>query len=69
VYLFCQGTRRWRAAQGERERLWYAVVLGAIVALLVNMAAYEMFYWFTPYMYLCLLCGMLAGRLWPDADQ
>jgi O-antigen ligase len=37
------------------------VSLVALIGLLINMGAYELFYWWNPYLFFCLLCGFVAA--------
>jgi hypothetical protein len=43
-------------------------LLAALVALLINMVGYELFYWFNPYIYFCLLIGLVEA-LWRNTQQ
>jgi len=37
------------------------IPVSALIGLLVNMGAYELFYWNNPYMYFCLICGFVKS--------
>ena len=37
------------------------VVLAGLIGLLVNMGAYELFYWTTPFFIFCILIGMVVA--------
>jgi len=37
------------------------IATSSLVGILVNMAAYEIFYWYNPYMLFCLICGFAQG--------
>jgi putative inorganic carbon (HCO3(-)) transporter len=47
----------------KRARIFSCFLLASLTALLINMGAYELFYWFNPYIYFCLLIGLVEG-LW-----
>ncbi len=39
------------------------IPMSALVGLLVNMGGYELFYWHTPYILFCLICGFIQGSI------
>lgn len=44
------------------EARWTLIILmSSFVGLLVNMASYELFYWFNPHMLFCLIAGFIQG--------
>ena len=47
------------------------IPISSLAGLLVNMGAYELFYWYNPYMFFCLLCGFvgLNGGLRSARDE
>jgi len=49
----------WILHEGLRKKA--IIPLTALIGLLVNMGAYELFYWNNPFMLFCLLCGFIAG--------
>ncbi len=44
---------------GDRERL--TLILSAFLGLLVNAGAYEIFYWSNPYIFFCILAGLIKA--------
>jgi O-antigen ligase len=45
--------------EDDNRRLMLLMPMSALIGLLVNMAAYELFYWATPYMLFCIICTLL----------
>ncbi len=37
------------------------IPISVLIGLLVNMSAYELFYWNNPYMFFCLICGFIKS--------
>lgn len=61
--LFKRGIARLKSEKEESRKLVLLVSMSALVGLLVNMGAYELFYWSNPYMFFCLLCGFICGLM------
>lgn len=59
-FLFKSGFRKMKESDVEGRYL-LLVVISSLIGLLVNMGAYELFYWNNPYMLFCLLCGFIYG--------
>jgi O-antigen ligase len=57
--LLRRGFKKIREADKE-EKQRFLISLSALVGLLVNMGGYDLFYWRNPYMFFCLLCGLVA---------
>jgi O-antigen ligase len=45
----------------DRRKEELLIPLTALAGLLVNMGAYELFYWSNPYMLFCLICGFIQA--------
>ncbi len=45
----------------DARKQMLVICLASLVGLLVNMGAYDLFYWNNPYMIFCLLCGFIAA--------
>jgi O-antigen ligase len=52
---------RLKKAENTEDRLLLVILTCALAGLLVNMGAYEMFYWQNPLMLFALICGFTAG--------
>ena len=59
VFLFKRGLNRIRNSKNSNQREILQIVLAALVGLLVNMAAYDLFYWSNPLMLFALFCGFI----------
>jgi O-antigen ligase len=59
--LLNRGLRELRRAEDEDKKHILLIVISALIGLLVNMGAYELFYWNNPYMLFCLICGFIWG--------
>ncbi|MFA6383763.1 MAG: O-antigen ligase family protein [Candidatus Omnitrophota bacterium] len=57
-----------KAAALKRARINSYLLMAGIAALLINMGAFELFYWFNPYIYFCLLTGLVEA-LWRTPPQ
>jgi O-antigen ligase len=58
--------KRGRAAFGgawldARKKEALLLCMSGVIGLLVNMAAYDMFYWHNPFALFCILCGAIAA--------
>lgn len=62
-WLLRGGRRRFYSLKDKDERYFLLAVLSGFAGLLVNMAAYELFYWRTPLIFFSLYCGIIAGWL------
>jgi len=60
AFVFFLFKRGFRFARGSL-RPTALVVMAALTGLLVNMGAYELFYWHNIFMLFCLICGFLAA--------
>ncbi len=64
VFCFVMLRRGMRAVRrlgaGWQQELLIGA-LASLVGLLVNMAAFDLFYWYNPYMLFCLATGLIAG--------
>jgi O-antigen ligase len=56
-FILIRGWRRFAA----RKDFKMLILLCAFIGLLVNMAAYELFYWPNQYMFFCILAGLIAA--------
>lgn len=66
VFIFCllrRGSRYFYNLKDKNERYFLLAVLSGFAGLLVNMAAYELFYWHVPFIFFSLYCGIIAGCL------
>jgi O-antigen ligase len=61
VVLYRRGLKRLRCAKDGNTELALLVSLSALSGLLANAAVYELFYWNTPFMMFCLICGFTQG--------
>jgi len=61
VFLLKEGLNKAKK-QLIKSRQVLIVSLAAFVGLLVNMGAYELFYWKNPLMLFCLICGFIAAK-------
>jgi len=59
--LFRRGFMSLRHLKDSRKKDLLLVSMSALTGLLVNMAAYELFYWHNPFALFCVLCGMNAA--------
>lgn len=61
VYLLAGGWRRLKLLKDlPQRRFQLLIVLSAFVGLLVNMGAYDLFYWPNQYTFFCILAGLLG---------
>jgi O-antigen ligase len=65
LFIFSLFRKAWRKLNTFRDmpqkRQGLLLVLSAFVGLLVNMAGYELFYWPNPYIYFCILIGLIEA--------
>jgi len=61
-YLLRRGIKSLCALGNRQEKKILLVAISALVGLLVNMGAYELFYWYNPFALFCLLCGAIAAQ-------
>lgn len=65
VFIFSVIKKAWRKitavsdASSSRQQLVF--VFSALIGLLVNMGAYELFYWPNQYIYICILIGLIGN--------
>lgn len=50
-----------KSEEDDDRKQMLLMPMSALIGLLVNMAAYELFYWANPYMLFCLLCGFVSA--------
>jgi O-antigen ligase len=62
-FLFRRGVSNFNRLKYENNGHMPLIALTALAGLLVNMAAYELFYWNSPYMVFCLICGFIQGTM------
>ena len=62
-FLFRRGLKNFNRLKYENTGRAALIALTALTGLLVNMAAYELFYWNNPYMLFCLICGFIQGAM------
>ena len=58
--LLKRGLKQLRRLDEDKKHI-LLIVISALIGLLVNMGAYELFYWNNPYMLFCLICGFISG--------
>ncbi len=61
LFLLKKGLRNFRKLEDENKKRLLLVSLSALIGLLVNMGAYELFYWCNPYILFCLICGLIGA--------
>ena len=64
VFIFVlikRGLRRLKALRDENKGIFLLILLTSLIGLLVNMAAYELFYWHNQFVLFCLVCGLIQG--------
>jgi O-antigen ligase len=65
IFIVHNLTRAWRQIAILNKELFrrkqLVMILCSLVGLLVNMGAYELFYWPNPYIYFCILLGCLKA--------
>lgn len=61
LLLFKNGFQRIGEIGKDDKGHLLIICMSALAGLLVNMAAYELFYWYNPYMLFCLFCGFAAS--------
>ncbi len=61
--LFKRGLKQLNTLKDENKKQMLLIAMSALVGLLVNMGAYELFYWHHPYMLFCLVCGFIQGSV------
>lgn len=58
--LLKRGLRNLKELEDENKKHMLLLSISALIGLLVNMGAYELFYWSNPYMLFCLICGFVG---------
>lgn len=53
----------------KKEKLFLLAVLSGFIGLLVNMAAYELFYWHAPLIFFSLYCGLIVSRMYNRSEE
>lgn len=61
IRLLSKGLKQLQLLKVDREKLKLLVPFSALVGLLVNMGAFDLFFWAGPYMLFCLMCGFMKG--------
>lgn len=68
VYFLMTGLKSAKQVTGWR-RLQLLAVLSGFIGFLVNMAAYDLFYWPSQYIHFCIMVGILAGFFMDSAKE
>ena len=58
--LLKRAIRKYNWLKDSYRRHFLLISISALIGLLVNMAGYELFYWYNPFMFFCLLSGLIA---------
>ncbi len=61
--LLKRGLRQLSELEDENKKYSLLILISALIGLLVNMGAYDLFYWNNPYALFCLVCGFIQGFL------
>jgi O-antigen ligase len=61
IILLKKAFARFAGLSEEAGKHALLAAITALVALLVNMSAYELFYWYNPYLFFCLICGFIQS--------
>ena len=61
ILLLKRGLRRFEGLMNGNKKQMLLIALSILTGFLVNMGAYELFYWNNPYMLFCLTCGFIQG--------
>jgi len=59
--LFKRAFKQFKDSKNENIKLILFVPVFSLIGLLLSMGGYELFYWTSPYMFFCLLCGFISG--------
>jgi hypothetical protein len=59
--LYKRGLKRLRCLKNGNAKFALLVSLSVLSGLLANAAVYELFYWNSPFMMFCLICGFTQG--------
>ena len=62
-FLLKRGFKSFKESVDENKKEILLICLSALIGLLVNMGAYELFYWNNPYILFCLICGFIQGAI------
>lgn len=68
-FLIKDGLRQLRRSNDNTTSLMLLVVMSSLIGLLVNMSAYELFYWSNPFMFFCLICGFIKGFIFSNLNE
>lgn len=64
IFLLLKGgLKQFRELEDKNKKQMLIIAISALIGLLVNMGAYELFYWNNPYMLFCLICGFIKGAV------
>jgi O-antigen ligase len=63
LYLFKNGLMQIGRIQDMDQRQMIIIPMSALVGLLVNMGAYDLFYWNNPFSLFCLICGFIQSGI------
>lgn len=66
IRLLSKGLKQLQLLKVDREKLELLVPFSALIGLLVNMGAFDLFFWGGPYMLFCLMCGFMKGFSTPS---
>jgi O-antigen ligase len=61
IRLLSKALKQLQLLKVDREKLKLLVPFSALIGLLVNMGAYDLFFWGGPYILFCLMCGFVEG--------
>lgn len=59
--LIFKGFKKYEIIRDENKRNFLLVSICVLMGILCSMAGYELFYWYTPYILFCLICGFIRG--------
>ncbi|MDP3732792.1 MAG: O-antigen ligase family protein, partial [Candidatus Omnitrophota bacterium] len=61
--LLKRGLRQFSEFKDENKKYSLLILMSALIGFLINMGAYDLFYWNNPYALFCLVCGFIQGLL------
>jgi len=61
--LLKRGLKQFSELRDENKKRSLIILISALIGILVNMGAYDLFYWNNPYAFFCLVCGFIQGLL------
>ncbi|MDD5775873.1 MAG: O-antigen ligase family protein, partial [Candidatus Omnitrophica bacterium] len=60
IYIITAAARKYKKGWGADASM-RLMPLAGFIGLLVNMASYDLFYWYNPFLLLCFLAGLAAA--------